>query len=990
MSARARLITVMKYSKIVCLIGALLMSATVFAQNRLTAVLIDESNGDPVGFATVSLTREGAQKPAKYVLSDSEGKVDITGVRPGAYKFKAELLGYVTYEKDVKIPDVKDLGEVKMKVDRTQLDAASVSAVGNPIIIKKDTIEYNASSFKTTDNDVLEDLLKKLPGVEVSEDGAITVNGQTIKKITIDGKTFFLDDPQLASKNIPAKIVNKLKVIDKKSEQAEFTGIDDGEEETVIDLSIKPGMMKGSFGNIMAGGGHDLKETYQEGKDWKNDGWRYQAAAFAGKFTDKTQLSVIANANNTNNRGFNDLAGSMMGNMRGGGGGMGGGRGGNMNDNGITESWMGGANGAWTLFDGNMDLSGNYLYNNTRKYVEEQSSKTTYLEDHNMIYDSDGHNDTRSWGHRVGVRLDHKFSENTSILFEPRINFGGGSFEQSNNYLTDYDYDSAISHINKGNSLNTGENRNLTTSGFALLRQRLGKPGRTLTVMGRYSFSNNELNSINFSEVNSGYTSEGEWGKYELTDQNIEQKSQSVSAFGRATYTEPLGGNFYVEANYGYNWSLSTSYKSVYDRTNDGVLDEYYSNRISNLNSRHDIGANVLYQIEKFRAQLGFSAQPTKTVNETVRAGKEQKYDDTRWRYAPTAMLWWEMGENSNMRVFYRGWSNQPSVSQLLPVPDNTDPLNISFGNPSLAPYFSHNFNGDFRMNNRKSFASVNARFNGSYVQDPIISAIWYGPNGARYSMPFNGPASFNAGANVFANIPIGKSNFSIGEMARINYSKSSSYVGGDDVTAMIADNNIYNAETGDMDYDKFLKAYNLGEFKFTENTTRTLSATERLRVTYRSDALELSVSGRTRVNKSWYTIAQVSDNTLTFNNQVRATANWTWEQTGITLKSEYNFNWYNGYASSLNYTPEHVLNAEIQKLLFNKKATLAIKGYDILGQAKNLSVSDNANYHSEVWNNTLGRYIIVSLTWRFGTFDREKMRPRGMGHGGPGGPGRR
>ena len=976
----------MKLYRIVCLLGALLIGATAMAQNRVSAVLIDDSNGEPVAFATVSLTPPGAKKPSKYVLSDAEGKVEITGVRAGDYHFRAELLGFETYEKEIKVPEVKDLGEIRMKLDREQLDAASVSAVGNPIIVKKDTIEFNATSFKTTDNDVLEDLLKKLPGVEVGDDGSITMNGKTISKITIDGKTFFLDDPQLASKNIPAKIINKLKVVDKKSDQAEFTGIDDGEEETIIDLSIKPGMMKGTFGNVMVGGGHDVPSTDVQGD------WRYQGAAFAGNFSDKTQLSIIANANNTNNRGFNDLAGSMMGNMRGGGGGMGRGRGGNWNDSGITESWMGGLNGAWTLFDRKMDLSGNYLYNNTHKLVEEKSSKTTYLQDHNMLYDSDGNNDTRTWGHRFGMRLDHKFSENTSILFQPQVNFGGGNFAQNNNYYTDNDYDSVLSHVNEGVSTNTGENRNVSTNGFALLRQRLGKPGRTLTVMGRYNFSNNELNSVNYSLVNSDFISDGKWGKQEETNQDIEQKSRSISLFGRATYTEPLGGNFFVEANYGYNWSRSTSQKNVYDKNKGGILDEYYSNRISNDNSRHDLGANVLYQKESFRAQLGFSAQPVKTVNETMRAGKQQTYDDTRWRYAPTAMLWWEMGENSNMRMYYRGWSNQPSVSQLLPVPDNTDPLNISFGNPTLAPYFSHNFNGEFRMNNRKSFASVNARVNGSYVKDPITSAIWYGANGARYSMSFNGPASFNIGMNVFANIPIGKSNFSIGEMGRINYSKNTSYVGGDDVRNVMG--NYYNAETGDMDYDGFIESYgNQINKLFDENTTRTLSATERLRVTYRTDALELTASARTRINKSWYTIAQTADNTMTFNNQIRVTANWTWDVPGITLKSEFNYNWYNGYASALNYQPEYILNAEIQKLLFKKRATLALKGYDILGQAKNLSVSDNANYHSEVYNNTLGRYIILSLTWRFGNFDRDKMRQHGMGPGGPrgfGGPGGR
>lgn len=973
-------------ARIVCLAGALLLGTGVYAQNRLTAVLSDESNGEPVGFATVSLTKEGAQKPAKYVLSEADGKVEITGVRAGTYTFRAELLGYEPFEKQIKIPDVSDLGEIKMKLDQQQLDAASVSAVGNPIIIKKDTVEYNASSFKTTDNDVLEDLLKKLPGIEVSEDGSITHNGQTITKITIDGKTFFLNDPQLASKNIPAKIINKLKVIQKKSEQAEFTGIDDGEEEQVIDLSIKPGMMKGAFGNIMAGGGHDIPSTNVEGD------WRYQTAAFVGKFTDKTQLSLVANGNNTNNRGFNDLAGSMMGGMRGGGGGMGGGRGGNWNDNGITTSWMGGVNGAWTLFDGNMDLSGNYLYSNTAKLVEEESAKTTYLQDHNMLYDSEGINDTRTWGHRVGMRLDHKFSSNTSILFEPQLNFGGGSYNQTSAYTTDYDYldGNPVTKVNQGNTANIGDNRNLNTSGFFLFRQRLGIPGRTLTAMGRYSFSNNELDSRNTSTVLSGGFDGTNWGDVQNTDQRIDQQSRSSSLFGRVTYTEPLGNNFYVEANYGYNWSNSTSVKDSYNMLNGGAKDEYYSSRVVNINNSHNMGVNALYQTDKMRFQLGFSARPTRTHNETTRAGKElDPYDDLRWRFSPQGMLWWEMSDDANMRMFYRGSSEQPSVSRLIPVPDNTDPLNISFGNPYLAPYFSHSLRGEYRYSNRKRFSSLNVRFDGSYVQDPIVNAIWYGPNGAQYSMPFNGPSSFNANVNMYGNFPLGQSNFSISNMARAGYSNSSSYVGGEDVSSKI--DNYYDAVKGDMDYKAFLEAYEQEEFKFTPNTTRTLSATERLRLTYRSDDLEISVSGRTRMNKSWYTIAKTADNTMTFNNQVRASVNWTWDLAGLTFKSDYNFNWYNGYASALNYTPEHILNAEIQKLLFKKKVTLAVKGYDILGQAKNLSVSDNSNYHSEVVNNTLGRYVILSVTYRFGTFDRDRMRgPGGRGPGGPGGPGGR
>ena len=271
---------------------------TVFAQTglSLTLRLVDASNEEPVPFATVSLTLKGGKTPSGYALTDQEGKAKISKLKAGDYVLKAELMGYKAVEQAVTLSKSSiDLGDVKMESDVQQLEAAKVTAAGNPIIVKKDTIEYNASSFRTTENDMLENLLKKLPGVEVGSDGSVTVNGETITKITIDGKTFFLDDPQLATKNIPAKIVEKVKVVEKKSDQAKFTGIDDGEEETVIDLSLRPGMMKGWFGNVSAGGGHDLQQG------WDGD-WRGQGAAMIGRFTDKSQISIILN-----DRSFSDL-----------------------------------------------------------------------------------------------------------------------------------------------------------------------------------------------------------------------------------------------------------------------------------------------------------------------------------------------------------------------------------------------------------------------------------------------------------------------------------------------------------------------------------------------------------------------------------------------------------------------------------------------------------------------------------------------------------
>lgn len=968
----------------------MLLGVTVYAQGHFTVKLrlVDDKTAEPVGFATVSLSEKGSDKPSSYVLSDAEGKASLTKVAKKTYVLKAELMGYKTHQQELQVEKSIDLGDIRMSEDVEVLDASKVSAVGNPIVVKKDTIEYNASSFKISDNDMLEELLKKLPGVEVGTDGSITANGETINKITIDGKTFFLDDPQLASKNIPAKLVEKVKVVEKKSEQAQFTGIDDGEEETVIDLSIRKGMMNGVFGNIMGGGGHDMPSPQNDMNDW-----RYQGAAMVGRFTEKSQLSVILNANNTNNRGFNDMAGSMMQGMRGGGGGMGRGMGGWGRRNGITTSWMGGLNGAFELFDGDMELAGNYLYNGSDNYVEETSTKTTYLEDGSrLIYDNNGYSTTRSQGHRFGVRLEHEFSENTSILFEPQVNFGSGNFSEIADFETYSDRPGASGKekTNDGYTNNNGANDNWSTSGFLLFRQRIGKPGRTISANIRYSFSDNKLAGLNQSLTNV-FDESSDFRPSEIVNQFYDSRSKNASLRGRVVYTEPLAKHLFLEANYEYSWNRSESVKDTYDSgsnaldqagklqyVSDGaVRNDIYSNDILNRYINQRAGLNLSWQKDKFRAQLGAAVNPTDTKNET----NGEKYESKVINWSPQAMLRYDINDNTNIRMFYFGRSSQPSTSQLMPVPDNSNPLNVSFGNPYLKPYFNHNIRANFGYTNKKSFTSVHANIRGGLVQDAITNAQWYDKAGAQYSIPVNGPGTGNINARVMVNSPLGKSDFSIFSMTNGVYNQSTSYIG----TGKLDTGRYYDAENAEFDYDLFHKDFPTleGRDEFSTNRIQTLNFTQRLRFTYRNDFVELTLGGRTRMSKSWYTIASAT-NTTTWNNQIDASMNWTIPG-GINILSDVDYNWYEGYTTP--QEDEFILNAEITKLLFKNTCTLALKAYDIFAQSKNLSVTDASNYHQEVRNNTLGRYIIVSFTYRFGTFGGN----RGGGPGGPmGGPPRR
>ena len=413
------------------------------------------------------------------------------------------------------------------------------------------------------------------------------------------------------------------------------------------------------------------------------------------------------------------------------------------------------------------------------------------------------------------------------------------------------------------------------------------------------------------------------------------------------------------------------------------VRDDIYSNSIVNESHNQRAGVSLSYQTKKFRAQLGAAANPTTTYNKT----NEKVYENKVVNWAPQAMLHYDFSDNSNVRLYYNGRSNQPSTSQLMPVPDNSDPLNISLGNPYLQPYFNHNIRARIGYTNKKTFTSVNANIRGTITDNALTNAQWYDKSGVKYSIPVNGPAKTSLNTNIFFNTPFGKSGFSIFLMTFFNYGESVSYVGTNDFRDTKADQ-YYDKESATFKHEDFHKDYpslDNAPDMFSVNKTQSLGYNQNLRLTYRNDFVEVSAGASTRMNKSWYTLNKEVQ--PTWNNQVQGNMNWTIPG-GLNLIAEARYNWYNGYTTERE--DEVILNAEITKLLFKNKFTLALKAYDILGQSKNISVSDSSNYHLETVNNTLGRYVILSLTYRFGTFNNRGGGQRGHGGrpgmGGPGG----
>ncbi|MBO4764419.1 MAG: TonB-dependent receptor family protein [Bacteroidales bacterium] len=933
---------------------------------NIKAVFVDAESGEPIEFATVSLYDEAKKETTTYALTDTKGAVEVKKVKPGKYTLKSELLGYEAFKDEIEITNNDiDFGTIKMKVEVTYLEGATVTGVGNPIIIKKDTIEYNAAAFKTTDSDMLYELLKKLPGVEVSSDGTITANGKTIDKITVDGKTFFMDDPQLAVKNIPAKIIEKVKVLEKQSEEAEFTGINDGREEYVIDVGVKQGMMNGWIGNLSAGVGSDLRlgNEIPEGKTFSDvNDVRFTGNAMIARFGSSDQIAIIGNGNNANNQGFG--GGGMM---MGGGMGRGGGRGGMGGGGGIRTTYMIGANASHTWGDDN-ELAGNYRFSGNNNLIENQSHKITFLQNGTSILSDEAEtNRTTQYSHGGSVRLEWDITPNTSIVFEPQISYSYGDFLQESDFLTDNgNIDGSVStaKVNDGYTKNFGDNDALSTSGSFLFRQRLGKAGRSLTLNMNYSLSKNNTDGFNQSITN--IYKNNVLDSISAVDQFYNQLSNSQNVGGRLTFTEYLGSDFFLQANYSLNYRNSVSTKDTYNKDAAGqytVKDIMYSNEVINNSLEQNIGANLMRQTDKLTLSVGASVIPSKSESKTTYNGKTTTIPQNVLNWSPNARIQYEISDYSDLRINYNGRTSQPSVNQLNPVEDNTNPLSINRGNPDLIPSFNHNMNVEYFKSNPAKFASMNVRIGGNYTKDGIVNGTWTVPQtGVTYSVPMNaGRGSYSLNGNFTYNSPIARSDFSVSTFTNGSFSSSVSYVGNPDKL------------------DPNSASSYLNKANYNENIYNTINLSETLRFTYRNDYIEAIIGGSTNYRKSYYSTTSANIKP-TWDNAVTASFNATMGNTNFVTNANYNF--YYGYSEGYNQ-PKLIWNASLLQTILGGRATVSLQINDILNQSKNITRQITDNYILDSSSNTLGRYFLVSFTYRFGTFGGQRNGGFGGGFGG-------
>lgn len=874
----------------------------LFAQNTLKAIVLDSVTRAPIEAASLSIKYIGERNPRHYALTDSAGRAVVTKLPTGRGEVRVD---YVGYNPVVRTFDVKrgenDMGTVYLSTSNT-LSSITVSATGNQMLVKQDTIEFNASSFKVEEADMLEEVIKKLPGVEI-EDGKIIADGKEVKKIMIDGKTFFMDDPALASKNIPAKIVEKIRLLDRQSDEARFTGIDDGEEETVLDLSLKNGIFDNWFGNLGGGYGSDR---------------RYEGALLAGRFTNTAQLSILGNANNTNNAGFRDMAMDMLTSLVGN----------TATGNGVTTSKMGGTNYNYESKNKKLKTQNSYLYSSSDQVIEQTVDRVSSLSDEVTQYShSQNSSRNKTRGHRFNSETVYSPSENTSFTLKPNIQIGSGDFSRGRNFSTLRNTDST----NRGTSSSFGDNNSSKGGVTFVWRQRLGKPGRTMALVLNYNFSRNTADGNNLSSTY--YFRNGDISRTKDIDQSYHRRNTSNGYAVYLTYTEPLGRNYFLQFAHRSAKSRSTTLRNTFDYNPEtgayDIPDEDQTRDYKGDFTTRRYEVSFRKQEKRYNFMLGASLQPSRT--KSTGRGKDTSY--TVCNFAPTARFVHRFDGSKYLRVTYRGTTSQPSLNQLLPIKDNSNPLVVQEGNDHLNPSFTHNLDTEYRTGKRNRYRWFSVTFRGRYTINSIINKKTYTPDGVQMRQYVNSD----------------KGIYSLDLRLMYNY--------------RIPDTDLYWNLWTRSALNNGISYLNVNS-QFEENVTTSLNLGLNNRLSYRLDDFEATAQLALSYRRTWYSSNSL-DNLSVWTNRFSASVNWTINKTW-NLSSDLNYRFFAGYSEGYGKS-QTIWNASVSKTFFRKRMTAKVKVYDILKSNKAISRTNAENYWQDTRNNTLGRYLMFTLLYRFG-----------------------
>lgn len=683
--------------------------------------MVDADSSLPLAKGTLRVIPQKDTNRVKVVLADTKGFFEVTDLNPGNYTVSFSFTGFDPAEKAITITNASvDLGEVLMFRKLKTLGDVTVVGRTPPARQKGDTTELNASAFKVNPDASAEDLIKKAPGITV-ENGQVTAQGEQVRRVTIDGRTLFGDDATAALKNLPAEIVDKIQVFDRLSDQAQLTGVDDGNSEKSINIVTKANMRNGQFGRIYAGYG-------------TND--RYATGGNVNIFTGSMRLNLIGLFNNVNQQNFSgeDLLGvSGAANQGRGGGGRGGGggfRGGGGNfavgpQPGIAKTNAAGINYSDQWLDKKMEVSGSYFFNNSNTRANSETNRERFLSgDTSQFYKERRLNQTENVNHRFNMRLEYKMDSNNTLILSPRVSFQNNrAFSNTTGANTNF-LDQLIN--------NTQNTRQSNTEGYNLsndltYRHAFAKRGRSISIS-----VNTEANRRN-SEINldasSGFVKTGIL-ELDTIRQKTDNLTNGYSLGGNLAWTEPVGKNGVIQLNYNprYTNNKADQANNFFDKDKASytIFDSTLSNKFNNTVMTQNAGLSYRLGDRENQFSVGMNFQQTELNSDQVFPITTQVNKQfTNW--LPNLQYRKNFTKQSNLRVFYRTSVNQPSVNQLQNVINNSNPLFINTGNPFLNQSYTHfiatRFNATNTIKGRSFFAGVFYQQASDYITNGIFLA---------------------------------------------------------------------------------------------------------------------------------------------------------------------------------------------------------------------------------------------------------------------------
>lgn len=945
-----------KFLLFVVVLLSIVFQSNAQSKGVIKGRLSDTATSSNLKDATISILDAKDSSLISYSISKADGSFRVENIPQGTHLFLASFQGFKERYRTFTISPTNtevDLGTIFMEAQPAEL--AGVTVRTPPINIKGDTTEFNASQFKTKPNASAEDMLKKMPGIEVAKDGSVKAQGQDVRRVLVDGKRFFGDDPKMATKNLPTDMIDKIQVFDAQSDQSAFSGFDDGNRETTINIITKKDRRKGYFGKGTVGGGTDE---------------RYTANVNLSKFNGNQQLSFIGQANNVNNQNFSvqDILGTMS---QGGGGAAGRGGGGMQmmrmggggtppglssllggSQTGITKTLSAGLNYS-DVWSPKLLVNGSYFYNNLDVTNNSDRFRETFvLNDSSQFNTRQTLSNNKNQNHRFNFELDYKLDSMNSILIRPSFSSqSSDNFNETNSVTTKGKLTPQNAVRTFNNSANNGFNFNNTV----LLRHRFAKRGRSISLNLSQGLNTNETERNTLS-YNNFYTNS--ILRSDTIDQltMIDREGKSFGA--NLSYTEPISAKDQIELSYNYNYNLNNSEQETmgYNKST-GKYDQrnlILSNTFENTNTSNRFSANYRRQINKeWNYTLGMGIQHSELVSDNK--SKSTLLTQSFNNFFPTFMLQYSKNRTKNFRFNYRGSTRQPSVNQLQDVIDNSNQLNITTGNPALEQEFNNNISLMYTNFNVFTFKNFVVNINGSTTANKISNAYFINNTnapitvdnivlipGAQYSKPVNIDGAYNVRGFINYGFPIKK------PKSNLNFTTNLSY--GKDVNLI---NNVKS---------------NTSNYVLGETVRLTMNLKERFDMNFSST--------------STYNWARYSQNTNSafqqpngdYFTQVFSVEPTYTTKNGFIFSSDFDYLLNRGQTEGYNQSIP-LWHAAIAKQLFKKKeGEIRLSVFDLLNQNKSITRNVEQNYIEDVRSDVLKRYFMLTFTYNLRKFGGQQQ----------------